>query len=84
MTVKRVSNVIPSPDGTKIVFVVAEAVMEGEKSEWLSHVHVANADGSESRQHTRGDRSSTSPRRSSDGKFDRFVMGKTPPTVARQ
>ncbi len=40
MTVKRVSAV-PSPDGRRVAFVVAEAVMEGEKSEWLSHVHVA-------------------------------------------
>ena len=31
MTVKRVSSVMPSPDGTKVAFVVAEAVMDGRE-----------------------------------------------------
>jgi dipeptidyl aminopeptidase/acylaminoacyl peptidase len=77
MTVKRVSSVIPSPDGTKVAFVVAEAVMEGEKSEWLSQVHVANADGSDSRQLTRGEKSATSPRWSPDGAWIGFVSARS-------
>lgn len=77
MAVKRVSTVIPSPDGTKVAFVVAEAAMEGEKSEWLSHVHVANADGSDSRQLTRGEKSATSPHWSLDGKWIGFVSSRS-------
>ena len=46
LEVKRISDVVPSPDATRVAFVASEAVMEGDKSEWLSHVHVANADGS--------------------------------------
>lgn len=45
MKVKRVSGVQVSPDGARAVYVVAVALMEGEKSEWLSQVHVAKADG---------------------------------------
>lgn len=41
MKVKRVTSVIPSPDATCVVFVASDAMMEGEKSEWLSHIHVA-------------------------------------------
>ena len=51
--VKRVSTVRVSPDGRRVAFVVGTAVMEGEKSEWLSHVHLARSDGSGSFQLTR-------------------------------
>lgn len=77
MTVKRLSSVIPSPDATKVVVVVAEAVMDGEKSEWLSQIHVANADGSDSRQLTRAEKSSTNPRWSPDGKWIGFLSSRT-------
>ena len=42
-----------SPDGSRVAFVVATAAMEGEKSEWLSQVHVARTDGSGAFQLTR-------------------------------
>ena len=56
MKVKRVSSVEPSPDGQRVAFVVGEALMDGERSEWLSQIHVANADGSGAFQLTRGDK----------------------------
>ena len=56
---KRVQSVQVSPDGTRVAYVVGSAMMEGEKSEWLSHVHVARADGSASYALTSGDKSST-------------------------
>ena len=46
LKVKRVGPVVPSPDGNRTAFVVSEAVMDGEKSEWLSHIHVTANDGS--------------------------------------
>jgi dipeptidyl aminopeptidase/acylaminoacyl peptidase len=77
MTIKRISGVVPSPDGTRVAFVVSEAVLDGERSEWLSQVHVANADGSASRQFTRGDTSATSPRWSPDGQWIGFISART-------
>jgi hypothetical protein len=62
LKVKRVGVVLPSPDGSRAAFVVSEAVSEGEKSEWVSQINVANADGSRSFQLTRGEKSSTQPR----------------------
>ena len=74
--VKRVTAVVPSPDGTRVAFVVGEAVMDGEKSEWLSQVHVAAADGSGAFQLTRGDKSATAPQWSPDGQSLAFLSAR--------
>src|ERR1051325_9683044 len=75
--VKRVSSVRPSPDGKRVAFVVATAVMEGEKSEWLSQVWVADAAGGHALQLTRGEKSSTSPAWSPDGQWIAFVSSRS-------
>lgn len=76
-SIKRIQSVVPSPDGTKVAFVVSDAVMDGEQSEWRSQVHVANADGSDSRQLTRGEKSATIPRWSPDGKWIGFLSSRS-------
>lgn len=76
MRVKRVPTVVPSPDASRVAFVVSEAVMEGEKSEWLSQIHVAASDGSSSAQLTRGDKSATSPQWSPDGQSIAFLSAR--------
>ena len=76
MTVRRVAAVVPSPDGRQVVFTVGEAVMEGEKSEWLTQLHLAASDGAGSRQLTRGDKSATAPRWSPDGKWIGFITAR--------
>ena len=73
LKVKRVGPVVPSPDGTRVSFVVAEAVTEGEKSEFNSQIHVANADGTGAFQLTRGEKSATSPQWSPDGQWVGFL-----------
>ena len=76
MQVKRVTSVIPSPDATRVAFVVADTVMEGEKSEWLSQIHVAASDGSNAFQLTRGDKSATAPQWSPDGQSIAFLSAR--------
>jgi dipeptidyl aminopeptidase/acylaminoacyl peptidase len=73
LKVKRVGPVVPSPDGSRVAFVVSEAVMEGEKSEWVSQIHIAASDGSSAFQLTRGEKSATSPRWSPDGQSIGFL-----------
>jgi len=46
LRVKNVGGVAVSPDAQRIAFQVGVAVMDGDKSEWLTHIHVARADGS--------------------------------------
>jgi dipeptidyl aminopeptidase/acylaminoacyl peptidase len=76
LKVKRVGSVLPSPDGARVAFVVSEALMDGEKSEFNSQIHVANSDGSDSFQLTRGDKSSTQPRWSPDGQWIAFLSAR--------
>lgn len=73
LKVKRVGVVVPSPDAMRAAFVVSEAIIEGEKSEWVSQIHVANADGSRAFQLTRGEKSATQPRWSPDGVWIAFL-----------
>jgi dipeptidyl aminopeptidase/acylaminoacyl peptidase len=74
--VKRVTLVRVSPDGTRVAYVVGTAVMEGEKSEWLSQVHVARSDGTGAFQLTRHEKASTSPEWSPDGQWIAFLSAR--------
>jgi dipeptidyl aminopeptidase/acylaminoacyl peptidase len=73
--VKRVGPVRVSPDGSRTAFVVATAVMEGEKSEWVSQIHLAKSDGSGSLQLTAGEKSATArARRQMEGLARRWRL----------
>ena len=72
MEFKRISNVDLSQDGKLVAYEVVEPIMEGEKSEYLSHIWVASADGSFNVQYTRGDKSNTNPSFSPDGQWLAF------------
>ncbi len=73
MLVKGVGGVQVSPDGGRVAFTVSEAVLQGEKSEYLSHIHLASADGKDSRQLTQGDKSCDNPQWSPDGRWIAFL-----------
>jgi dipeptidyl aminopeptidase/acylaminoacyl peptidase len=73
MRIQTVAEVTPSPDGKLVLWTQTRAVMEGEKSENLTHIFLARADGSGLVQLTRGDKSATVPRFSPDGRFVFFL-----------
>jgi dipeptidyl aminopeptidase/acylaminoacyl peptidase len=77
MRVQSVGAVVPSPDGKRVAFVVGKAVMEGEKSEMLSQIHLANADGSEAFQLTQGEKSANAPQWSPDGEWLAFLSARS-------
>lgn len=66
-----------SPDGKYVAYVVRKAWMEGEKSEYNSQIWVASVDGTFNVQYTRGEKSSTSPRFSPDGRKIAFLSNRS-------
>jgi dipeptidyl aminopeptidase/acylaminoacyl peptidase len=59
-------------------WVQTKPVIEAEKSEQLSHIWIATADGSRRIQLTRGDKSSTAPQWTPDSKHLLFTSARTP------
>jgi dipeptidyl aminopeptidase/acylaminoacyl peptidase len=70
---KGVGEVSVSPDGKRVAFTVSTPIMEGERSEWVSQIYVANADGKNQIQLTRGEKAATNPAWSPDGQWLAFV-----------
>src|SRR6056297_3935947 len=65
-----------SPDGSTIAYTIRETKMEGEESEFLTHIWVASADGTMNRQFTRGDHSVSNPQFTPDGRYLSFTSGR--------
>ena len=77
MRFHQVGGLAISHDGAKVAYTVREPLMEGEKSEYLSHIWVADADGSRNVQFTRGEHSAGSPAFSPDGAWLAFSTGRS-------
>jgi len=73
---KRVGATTISPDGSLVAYTISAPVMEGEKSEFLTHVWIASADGKMNQQFTQGDKSCTSPKFSPNGKYLAFLSAR--------
>jgi dipeptidyl aminopeptidase/acylaminoacyl peptidase len=69
LEIKNITAVRPSPDGKKVLYTVREAVMKGERSEYVNQVFVCNTDGSQHIQLTRGEKNSSNPKWSPDGEW---------------
>ncbi len=77
MKVKTVSAPVPSPDGRLAVWTQTQPVMDGEKSEMLTHVFLARADGSGRVQLTRGEKSANAPAFSPDSAWVFFASDRS-------
>ena len=73
MQFHSIDNPVFSPNGQWLAFTVREPIMEADKSEYLTHVHLVRSDGTGARQFTRGEKSSGSPQFSPDGSHLTFV-----------
>ena len=73
MKIKSISQVNMSNDGKYIAYVVREAIMEEEKSEYLSQIWVSSVDKSFNQKYTHSEKSSSYPQFSPDGKSIAFL-----------
>ncbi len=77
MQFKSVGGVTPSPDGSIVVWTQSQPVMDVERSEVLTHIFIARADGSHRVQLTRGDKSASNPSFSPDGRMVYFLSSRS-------
>ena len=76
LKVKAVGTPRVSPDGSRIVYTVNEAVTTPDRSEFVTQIWMANLATKQNVQLTFGDKSSTNPKWSPDGKSIAFLSNR--------
>src|SRR5262249_48766327 len=77
MKVKRIGRVDVSPDGTRVVYAVREAILDDGKSEYLTRIYLVNEGGSGTKRLTDTDKSCDTPQGAPNGEWIAFLSAKS-------
>lgn len=76
LELKNITAVSASPDGSKVLYAVREAIMTADRSEYINQVWMTDVKSGKQIQLTRGDKNSSQPAWSPDGQWISFVSNR--------